>query len=64
MFVLGVVGGVGLVMVELVKVMGVKVIVVVLMDEKLVVVKEYGVDEGINYLIEDLKVWVKELIGG
>lgn len=64
LFVIGVFGVVGLVVIEIGKVFGVKVIVVVLSDEKFVFCCEYGVDEMINYFEEDLKVCVKELIGG
>lgn len=45
----GVFGGVGLVVVEIGKVMGVWVIVVVSIFDKFVVVKVVGVDELINY---------------
>lgn len=64
MLVFGVVGGVGLVVIEIGKVIGVCVIVVVLSDEKFVVCKDYGVDVFINYLIEDLCECIKELIDG
>lgn len=63
LLVFGVVGGVGLVVVMIGKVFGVWVIVVVFMLEKCVVVSEYGVDEVINYMDEDLCEWFKVLIG-
>lgn len=44
--------------------MGVKVIVVCFIEEKLVLVKEYGVDVLINYKENDLKEMLKEVIEG
>lgn len=64
LFVLGVVGGVGIVVIEIVKVFGVCVIVVVLSVDKFVLCCEVGVDEMIDYVIEDLCCCVDELIGG
>ena len=62
--VLGASGGVGLAAVELGKLMGARVIACASNAEKLVLCKEYGADEGINYSEEDLKTRIKELTEG
>lgn len=64
LLVLGAAGGVGLAAVELGKLMGAHVIAAASTDEKLVLCKQYGADELINYSTEDLKTRVKELTGG
>lgn len=65
LLVLGVVGGVGLVVIELGKVFGVCVVVVVLFEEKVVVVKQVGVDDMLIYVCvlfdkDQLKVFVEQ----
>lgn len=62
--VLGASGGVGLAAVELGKLMGARVIACASSAEKLALCKEYGADEGINYIEEDLKTRIKELTEG
>ena len=64
LLVLGAAGGVGLAAVELGKVLGAKVIAAASTAEKLAVCKEYGADETINYVTEDLKDRLKALTGG
>ncbi|MBW1296139.1 NADPH:quinone oxidoreductase family protein [Aquimarina litoralis] len=61
LLVLGASGGVGLAAVELGKLMGAKVIAAASSEEKLELCKQYGADEVINYVNEDLKSKVKEL---
>jgi NADPH2:quinone reductase len=62
--VLGAAGGVGLAAVEIGKVLGARVIACASSDEKLLVCKEHGADEVINYAREDLKDRIKELTRG
>ncbi|WP_299253826.1 NADPH:quinone oxidoreductase family protein [uncultured Aquimarina sp.] len=64
LLVLGASGGVGLAAVELGKLMGAKVIAAASSDEKLKLCREYGADEVINYMEEDLKSRIKELTNG
>jgi NADPH2:quinone reductase len=62
--VLGAAGGVGLTAVELGKLMGARVIAAASTKEKLDLCREYGADETINYVEEDLKSRIKELTDG
>ncbi len=62
--VLGAAGGVGLTAVELGKLMGAHVIAAASTKEKLDLCREYGADETINYVEEDLKSRIKELTDG
>ncbi|GAC1390839.1 MAG: NADPH:quinone oxidoreductase family protein [Ktedonobacteraceae bacterium] len=64
LLVLGAAGGVGLAAIEIAKVMGARVIAAASSDEKLVVCKEHGADEVINYSTEDLKERLKALTKG
>jgi NADPH:quinone reductase-like Zn-dependent oxidoreductase len=59
LLVLGASGGVGLAAVELGKAMGAKVIAAASSDDKLLVAKEAGADDLINYTDEDLKEALK-----
>jgi len=62
--VLGAAGGVGLAAVEIGKAMGARVIAAASSDSKLLVCREHGADETINYETEDLKTRIRELTGG
>ena len=62
--VLGASGGVGIAAVELGKLMGAKVIACASTQEKLDLCKQFGADETINYVEENLKDRLKELTGG
>jgi len=62
--VLGAAGGVGLAAVEIAKAMGAKVIAAASSEEKLVVCREHGADETINYSSEDLRERIKALTNG
>lgn len=62
--VLGASGGVGIAAVELGKLMGAKVIACASTQEKLDLCKQFGADETINYVAENLKDRLKELTGG
>ena len=64
LLVLGAAGGVGLTAVELGKLMGARVIAAASTTQKLNLCREYGADEVINYVEEDLKARVKEITGG
>ncbi|QCX00872.1 NADPH:quinone oxidoreductase family protein [Aggregatimonas sangjinii] len=64
LLVLGASGGVGIAAVELGKLMGAKVIAAASTEEKLALCKEYGADETINYVAQDLKATIKELTEG
>ncbi len=64
MLVTGAGGAVGLSAVEIGKLMGARVIAAASSDEKLVLCRERGADEVINYATEDLKNRAKELTGG
>lgn len=64
LLVLGAAGGVGTTAIELGKLMGAKVIAAASSDEKLVLCKQLGADELINYSEVSLKDAVKELTGG
>jgi NADPH2:quinone reductase len=64
LLVLGAAGGVGLSAVQIGKRMGARVIAAASSPEKLVVCKENGADEVIDYTREDLKERVKALTGG
>jgi NADPH2:quinone reductase len=61
LLVLGASGGVGLAAVELGKMMGAHVIAAASTAEKLTICKQYGADELINYVAEDLREQVKKL---
>lgn len=61
LLVLGAAGGVGLTAVELGKVMGAKVIAAASTPEKLALCRQYGADETINYITEDLRERVKQM---
>ncbi|MEL6923962.1 MAG: NADPH:quinone oxidoreductase family protein [Bacteroidota bacterium] len=62
--VLGASGGVGLAAVELGKLMGARVIAAASTEEKLQLCRDYGADETINYLSENLKERIKALTDG
>lgn len=64
LLVLGASGGVGLAAVEIGKAMGAKVIAAASTQAKLAVAEEHGADYLINYVEEDLREKVKELVGG
>ena len=64
LLVLGAAGGVGLAAVELGKVLGARVIAAASSEDKLALCREYGADETINYVEENLKERTKELTGG
>ncbi len=64
LLVLGAAGGVGLAAVELGKLMGATVIAAASSEEKLVLCREKGASEVINYETEELKTRIKELTGG
>jgi NADPH:quinone reductase len=64
LLVLGAAGGVGLAAVELGKIMGARIIAAASTDEKLVVCRQYGADDTINYSTEDLREKIKTLTRG
>lgn len=64
LLVLGASGGVGLAAVQLGKLMGAKVIAAAASDEKLLVCKQSGADETINYNTEDLRERIKDITEG
>jgi NADPH2:quinone reductase len=64
LLVLGAAGGVGLTAVELGKAMGARVIACASSADKLALAREYGADETIDYMREDLRTRLKELTGG
>ena len=64
LLVLGAAGGVGLAAVELGALMGARVIAAASTDEKLVLAREYGAAETINYATEDFRERIKELTDG
>lgn len=64
LLVLGAAGGVGLTAVELGKKMGARVIAAASTEEKLELCRQYGADETINYVAEDLKQRSKDLTDG
>ena len=61
--VLGAAGGVGLTAVELAKAMGARVVAAASSDDKLALCREYGADETINYVTEDLREGIKRTCG-
>ena len=63
LLVLGAAGGVGLAAVEIGKAMGARVIAAASSEEKLVLCKERGADEAINYVSENLRGRINELTG-
>ncbi|MGZ3665905.1 MAG: NADPH:quinone oxidoreductase family protein [Ktedonobacterales bacterium] len=64
LLVLGAAGGVGLAAVELAHAMGARVIAAASSDEKLVICRQYGADETINYTTENLRDRLKALPNG
>jgi NADPH2:quinone reductase len=64
LLVLGASGGVGLAAVQIGKAMGARVIAAASSDAKLIVCKQNGADEVINYAQEDLRGRIKALTGG
>jgi NADPH2:quinone reductase len=64
LLVLGAAGGVGLAAIEIGKILGARVIACASTDEKLVVCREHGADETINYATEDLRERIKALTNG
>jgi NADPH2:quinone reductase len=62
--ILGASGGVGLTALELAKLMGAKVIAAASSAEKLELCKQFGADEVINYVEENLKDRIKEITNG
>jgi NADPH2:quinone reductase len=62
--ILGASGGVGLTALELAKLMGAKVIAAASCAEKLELCKQFGADEVINYVEENLKDRIKEITNG
>ena len=64
LLVLGASGGVGLTAVEIGKAMGATVIGAASTAEKLKIVRDHGADHLINYVEDDLRERVKEIVGG
>jgi NADPH2:quinone reductase len=64
LLVLGAAGGVGIAAIEIGKLLGARVIACASTDEKLVVCRDHGADETINYAAEDLRQRIGELTGG
>ena len=64
LLVLGAAGGVGLTAVEIGKVVGARVIAAASSAEKLALCRDYGADETINYVTENLRDRIKALTGG
>ena len=64
LLVLGASGGVGLTAVEIGKAMGATVIGAASTGEKLKIVQDHGADHLINYVEDDLRKCVKEIVGG
>lgn len=64
LLVLGAAGGAGLAAVEIGKLLGARVIACASSDEKLVVCRQYGADETINYSNEDMRARVKAITKG
>ena len=64
LLVLGASGGVGLTAVEIGKAMGATVIGAASTGEKLKIVQDHGADHLINYVEDDLRECVKEIVGG
>jgi len=64
LLVLGASGGVGLTAVQIGKVLGATVIGAASTAEKLKIVQDHGADHLINYVEDDLRKCVKEIVGG
>jgi len=64
LLVLGAAGGVGLAAIQIGKALGARVIAAASTEEKLVVCKENGADDVVNYSTDDLRERVKELTDG
>src|SRR5580765_3816266 len=62
--VLGAAGGVGIAAIEISKALGARVIACASTDDKLVVCRQHGADETINYATEDLRDRIKQITGG
>ena len=62
--VLGASGGIGIASIEIAKALGARVIACASADEKLVVCREHGADDTINYATEDLRDRIKTLTVG
>ena len=64
LLVLGAAGGVGIAAIEIGKALGARVIACASTDEKLLVCREHGADETINYAAEDLRQRISALTSG
>lgn len=64
LLVLGAAGGVGIAAIEIGKILGLRVIACASSEDKLVVCREHGADETIDYSREDLRERIKALTGG
>src|SRR5437762_8554596 len=64
LLVLGAAGGVGIAAIEIGKALGARVIACASADEKLLVCREHGADETINYAAEDLRQRISALTSG
>jgi len=64
LLVLGAAGGVGIAAIEIGKALGARVIAGASTDEKLLVCREHGADETINYAAEDLRQRISALTSG
>jgi len=64
LLVLGAAGGVGLAAIEIGKILGSRVIACASTDDKLLVCREHGADDTINYTTEDLRERIKMLTHG
>jgi NADPH2:quinone reductase len=64
LLVLGAAGGVGLAAIEIGKILGARVIACASTDDKLLVCREHGADDTINYTTEDLRERIKALTNG
>lgn len=64
LLVLGASGGVGIAAIEIGKAIGARVIACASSDDKLVVCRQHGADDTINYTTEDLRERIKTLTGG
>jgi NADPH2:quinone reductase len=63
LLVLGAAGGVGVAAIEIGKALGARVIACASSDDKLVVCRQHGADDCINYAAEDLRERIKALTG-
>ena len=64
LLVLGAAGGVGLAAIEIGKILGARVIACASTDDKLLVCRQHGADDTINYATEDLRERIKALTHG